>query len=157
MTKDEIIKAAADKLMGWKLPNDFCPDCYISFDREKASTQVGGSWPIGTNLFHHQQAQDMFKHCLGDAIEALVRDAELRYTSFRNPHNDDQWLEHPADSEIIDPFDDAIEIGFEYDIVAGSYTTQRYRVTKVPDDVSDDTEVELVQVIAAQGEKNAND
>jgi hypothetical protein len=77
MTTEEIIKDAADKLMGWKLPNDFYPDCYISFDRAKAIAQVSGSWPTGTNLLHHQQAQDMFRHCLGEAIEALVRDADV--------------------------------------------------------------------------------
>lgn len=69
--KTEIIKAAADKLMGWKLPQDFYPDCHISFDREKASQSPHG-WPTGTNLLHHQQAQDMFKHCIGESVEALL-------------------------------------------------------------------------------------
>lgn len=69
MTKDEIAKAAADKFMSWKLPKDFGPDCHIGFDSVKASQS---SWPIGTNLLTHAQAQEMFKHCLPDKITVLL-------------------------------------------------------------------------------------
>lgn len=67
----DLAKAAADKFCGWKLPQDFYPDCHISFDREKASTQPH-SWPIGTNLLTHAQAQAMFEHCLAEALAQQV-------------------------------------------------------------------------------------
>ena len=68
MTKDEIIKAAASKLMGWKLPENFCPDCYISFDSAKAKSMK--SWPTGTNLLHVGQATEMISYCLSDFLIA---------------------------------------------------------------------------------------
>ena len=76
MTKDEIIKAAASKLMGWKLPQDFCPDCYISFDSAKAKGMK--SWPTGTNLLHVGQASAMFEACIGEAIDAALASARLQ-------------------------------------------------------------------------------
>lgn len=84
--------------------------------------------------------------------DALKAHAELRYTAFQSPHNDDSWLEHPADSEIIDEFDPPVHVGFEYELTAGVYTTQRYRVTKIADDESDDVEVELIATIQGAGE-----
>jgi hypothetical protein len=68
----------------------------------------------------------------------------VEYTAFQSPHNDDQWLENPEDCEIIEEFDPPVFVGFEYELTAGRYTTQRYRVTKIADDDSDDVEVELV-------------
>ena len=73
MTTNKIIKDAASNLMGWKLPQDFYPDSYITFEREKHD-QWGGypnSWPTGTNLLTHEQAQKMFEYCVGEAITAI--------------------------------------------------------------------------------------
>lgn len=66
----QIAKSAADKFCGWKLPKDFYPDSFISFDREKHDTWGGypNSWPTGTNLLTHEQAQAMFEYCLADAL-----------------------------------------------------------------------------------------
>ena len=52
---DEMV----NRFLCWKLPQDFGPDCYIAFDREKASQ---GSWPTGTNLLHAGQAREMLEH-----------------------------------------------------------------------------------------------
>ena len=52
---DEMVS----RFLCWKLPQDFHPDCYVSFDREKASQ---GSWPTGTNLLHAGQAREMLEH-----------------------------------------------------------------------------------------------
>jgi hypothetical protein len=62
----EAINKAANKLMGWKLPDDFYPDCYVSFDRAKAL--ANGSWPTGTNLMHVDQAKFMFEYCMGEEL-----------------------------------------------------------------------------------------
>jgi hypothetical protein len=75
MNIDQIIKAAADKFCGWKLPKDFYPDCFISFDREKAFTHPY-SGPTGTNLFTHAQAQEMFRYCLAEDLAAIARAAQ---------------------------------------------------------------------------------
>lgn len=61
---DEMVS----RFLAWKLPKDFCPDCYIAFDREKASQ---GSWPVGTNLLHAEQARAMLEHVIAaPAIDA---------------------------------------------------------------------------------------
>lgn len=65
---DILTSAAANKLMSWKVPDDFAPDCYVSFDRDMARER---SWPTGTNLFHVGQAKEMFEHCLKEALAEL--------------------------------------------------------------------------------------
>ena len=55
---DEMVK----RFLGWKLPQSFGPDCFISFDRVKAL--ANNSWPIGTNVFTAEEAYTLFKHAL---------------------------------------------------------------------------------------------
>lgn len=55
---DEMVS----RFLSWKLPQDFSPDCYTSFDREAAGA---GSWPTGTNLLNAIQARAMLEHILG--------------------------------------------------------------------------------------------
>lgn len=55
-----------DRFLGWKLPDDFAPDCHINFDREAAAAFVE-SWPTGTNLLHAGQAKEMLQHVIGGA------------------------------------------------------------------------------------------
>lgn len=71
------IKAAVDRFLGWKLPDTLYPDCFISFDRERAKSS--GSWPIGTNLLNAEEARALFEHALHEAkplhpIEQLAKD-----------------------------------------------------------------------------------
>ena len=63
LTQAEVVKIMVDRFLCWKLPPDFAPDCYISFDGRKAADNDG--WPIGTNLFHAGQADEMVRHMLG--------------------------------------------------------------------------------------------
>lgn len=56
------IKAMVDRFLGWKLPDYFCPDCYIRF--YSVDAQQNGSWPIGANLLTADQAKAMFEYCL---------------------------------------------------------------------------------------------
>jgi len=67
-------------------------------------------------------------------------------TAWQSPHDDDRWCENPEDWEIIDGFDPPVFVGFEYELTAGRYTKERYRVTKIADDESDDVEVELISL-----------
>lgn len=50
----------ADRLMGWKLPDDFRPDGGIAFDPYAYHRE----WPTGTNLLTHEQAKAMFEYVL---------------------------------------------------------------------------------------------
>ena len=64
--KKRLIDAMVNAFLGWSLPKDFAPDCYISFDREKAAAPH--CWPVGTNLFTADQARQMFEHAVGPAM-----------------------------------------------------------------------------------------
>lgn len=59
-------KAMAYRFMGWRLPDDFRPDCGISFDPESLK-HWPGIWPVGTNLFTADQAEQMFRYVLDAA------------------------------------------------------------------------------------------
>lgn len=81
VSREALAKAMADKLMGWKLPESFSPDCFITFDRERATRC--GSWPVGTNLLTHQQAVDMLLAILPAGV-AHREDAEAA-TAYQSP------------------------------------------------------------------------
>lgn len=49
-----------DRFLSWPLPNDFAPDCYITF-----MPVPDGTWPVGTNLLSATQARKMLEHVLG--------------------------------------------------------------------------------------------
>ena len=57
------VNKMVDRFLGWRLPEDFSPDCHISFDRESLK-QWPGVWPIGTNLLTAAQAEQMIRHIL---------------------------------------------------------------------------------------------
>lgn len=62
-----MIDKMVDRFLGWKLPEDFAPDSYVTFDREKAK-QNPNFWPVGTNLLTAEQARAMIAHMLAGAI-----------------------------------------------------------------------------------------
>ena len=78
MTTDDIIKQAVDKFLPWKLPQNFYPDSFISFDAKKHDTWGGypNSWPTGTNLFTSEQAKEMFEHCIRAAVESMAQERD---------------------------------------------------------------------------------
>ena len=56
---EEQIKHMVDRFLGWRLPEDFHPDAGISFKptfNDHLPTPMKHN-PIGTNLFHAQQAE----------------------------------------------------------------------------------------------------
>jgi hypothetical protein len=61
---DDLVDAMVYRFLGWKLPANFYPDCFITFDREKARHD-SHNWPVGTNLFTAEQARAMIRHLLG--------------------------------------------------------------------------------------------
>ena len=68
----------------------------------------------------------------------------------------DTWLDCPDDADFVH----GLKVGDEYELQASVYSwTERFRVTKVPDDANDDYEIERVsppaltrQPVAGDGE-----
>ncbi|WP_180125641.1 Gp49 family protein [Rhodoferax sp. BLA1] len=58
------IDRAVSRFLGWKLPDDFCPDCFVGFDPFMA--KENRSWPTGTNLFSADQVRQMLEYVLAD-------------------------------------------------------------------------------------------
>jgi hypothetical protein len=55
------LDAMVDRFLTWRLPDDFYPDCGISFTK----LNHPNSWPVGTNLLTAEQAKAMLLHVLG--------------------------------------------------------------------------------------------
>ena len=76
--EDPDIGAMVNRFLGWRLPDDFHPDCGISFKSEGDYTH--GLWgrtkfePTGTNLFNGSQAKMMFVYALGDRYPVEVKE-----------------------------------------------------------------------------------
>jgi hypothetical protein len=63
--KQQIVKMAVDRFLGWELPKTFSPDCHIEFTgRTPDGAGNPKTWPVGTNLFTAEEARQMFEHCL---------------------------------------------------------------------------------------------
>lgn len=56
MVKEKNIKEMVNRFLGWKLPDDFSPDCGISFN------EIPNFKPIETNLFTATQAEEMIRY-----------------------------------------------------------------------------------------------
>lgn len=72
MTEDQI-KYMAQRFLGWKLPENFIPDCGIHFDAEaamKMDPRNGRYEPTGTNLFDARQAQAMVRYMVDGMLDA---------------------------------------------------------------------------------------
>ena len=77
MDTQNIIKRIVDRFLGWKLPDDFSPDCGISFNRianRQDRQQLGPCWwPVGTNLFTADQTEAMLEAIAGEEIEFILQ------------------------------------------------------------------------------------
>lgn len=66
---------------------------------------------------------------------------------FMQVDSDNDWFETPDDMCVIEdafPIEGDLKVGAEYEVYASHTYKQKYRITKVPDSVNDDTLVELV-------------
>lgn len=61
------IDDAVNRFLGWRLPDDFQPDCGVSF----TPLTHPNSWPTGTNLLTATQAREMLEYIF--AIERPAR------------------------------------------------------------------------------------
>lgn len=55
----EALDAMVNRFLAWTLPDEFWPDCGISYN------PIPGSKPTGTNLLTAEQAKAMLLHVLG--------------------------------------------------------------------------------------------
>ena len=63
---DNLVSHMVQRFLGWRLPENFGPDCGIKFER---LSNVGTEWerqnePTGTNLLDAEQARAMFAYCI---------------------------------------------------------------------------------------------
>lgn len=70
---EKKIDKMVDRFLSWKLPDDFCPDAGISFEREHSAEYMAKQGkpplrhePIGTNLFTADQARAMIEYMLSE-------------------------------------------------------------------------------------------
>jgi len=74
---DAQIKHMVGRFLGWRLPEDFSPDCGIKFDADaakKLNPRNGRYEPVGTNLFTATQADAMVRHMLSGMPESALDD-----------------------------------------------------------------------------------
>jgi hypothetical protein len=62
------IATMVNRFLGWKLPEQFYPDCGITFTHNETWGPYPNNWPIGTNLLTADQAKGMFEYVLQDLI-----------------------------------------------------------------------------------------
>jgi hypothetical protein len=94
MTEDQI-KHMADRFLGWKLPENFSPDCGISFKRTHSAQSQWGPQkyePTGTNLFDATQATEMVRYLI-EGMPAPADDAAVawRFRSQDEKCDENAW------------------------------------------------------------------
>jgi hypothetical protein len=62
----KVSDAIVNRFLNWRLPDDFSPDCGVSFVKPSHQT----SWPVGTNLLTATQARQMLEYVLNDTFDA---------------------------------------------------------------------------------------
>lgn len=75
----QLIDKMVDRFLRWELPKDFAPDSGIEFtEPQEIFTKIENAndnhWPVGTNLFDAQQAEEMIKYLL--AVDDSERTSE---------------------------------------------------------------------------------
>jgi hypothetical protein len=71
---EEQIKHMVNRFLGWRLPENFHPDCGIHFDADeyvKLNPRNARLAPNGTNLFDYTQAVAMVRHMLEGMPDGL--------------------------------------------------------------------------------------
>lgn len=80
MTEDQI-KHMVDRFLAWRLPEPWCPDNGVSYQRPNyAHAPADHDWPTGTNLFDYSQATEMVRNMIDgmpSGSEVGVADAQI--------------------------------------------------------------------------------
>ncbi len=95
------LDAMVDRFLAWPLPNDFGPDCGISFDgRKDDQWNKNKTWPIGTNLFTADQARQMLAHIVGPFLHHIPDDPDAIAAVDPAAPNGDRSVEVTAKREM---------------------------------------------------------
>lgn len=76
---DEQIKHMVNRFLGWKLPEDFRPDCGIVFDADaakKLNPNNARYEPNGTNVLNYTQAEQMVRFMLVGLPETTTKEVD---------------------------------------------------------------------------------
>lgn len=65
---ENVVDHMVNRFLSWKLPQDFAPDCGISFAPLTNPEWTHDVWPIGTNLLHAGQAKALVEHMLAGIV-----------------------------------------------------------------------------------------
>lgn len=90
---DAQIKHMVDRFLGWRLPENFNPDCGISFKKTYNENTPSGPQkhePTGTNLFDAEQATVMVRYML----EAPSSGVQIEVIEADRPEDDEIVLSH---------------------------------------------------------------
>ena len=79
---DAIIQRIANKVLCWKLPKTFRPDCGISFQpKHSIGTPYESEYePTGTNLLDAKEAEDMIRAIAGEELQAILKERDEQIT-----------------------------------------------------------------------------
>lgn len=67
----DVTDEMVNRFLNWRLPDDFQPDCGVSFVKPNHHT----SWPVGTNLLTAVQARQMLEHVLREPADLTGRES----------------------------------------------------------------------------------
>jgi len=110
---EKLVKKVANNFLGWKLPDDFTPDCGISYKK------LGDNFsPVGTNLFTATQTEEMIKsilikelkHFISQVIEEerarIVKEIESKISIQKELHKDchpyDKTCNHSISLDVLE-------------------------------------------------------
>lgn len=68
------IRRMVDRFLTWKLPRNFSPDGYVSFNSTGAKNNF--FWPVGTNILTAEQAKEMFMYALDYTKDNVIGEIE---------------------------------------------------------------------------------
>jgi hypothetical protein len=128
-----------NRFLSWRLPDDFAPDCGISF--EPVAYKGNGKplpvlgWPVGTNLLTAAQARAMLEHVLAERNKAdpVTRlhnlcDA-LEEEKESSPYSAEAWdLQQDAYAEKCRELKDAVAYADQLKADAMRYRALRHRL-----------------------------
>lgn len=87
------VRRMVDRFLTWKLPKNFSPDGYVSFNSTGAKNNF--FWPVGTNILDAEQTREMFMYALDYTKDSVIGEIEAEryrqiYEEGHTFHHDDE-------------------------------------------------------------------
>lgn len=84
------IRRMVDRFLTWKLPQNFYPDGFVSFDSKSARQY--STWPVGTNILTAEQAREMFMYALDYTKDNVI--GEIEAERYRQIYEEGHTFSH---------------------------------------------------------------